>query len=530
VSVATAHNERGSPSRLDWLEVAPVPDLLVRAAASWPSSAALIFPNSRQTYSELKDASFSYARSLLRLGVARGERVAIFMPNCPAGVAAFLGCTLIGSPAVLINARFKSHELEHVLSDSGAVLVLTCERIREYTDFEVVVTEALVAGTSSVRDVVVLGRDAFEQADADVDAIRETVRLRDEALMLYTSGTTAAPKGCPLTHESIVRRAMAAAERWELTSADRFWNPLPLYHIGGVFPFIAMLSLGARFVSQAHFVPEEALELLAAEEVTFAYPTFPAITRNLIAHPDFARTDVSSVRLVLDTGSPDGLAETESRFPNATVITLYGMTEAGGGVAFSHLDDPPEKRLSSAGRPLRGTEVRIVEPGTDADVPAGRRGEILVRSPGVFDGYHNAPEATAATLREGWLRTGDLGVLDEDGRLTYVGRLKEMLKVGGENVAAAEIEAYLATHPAVKIAQVVGVPDAKYHEVAAAFVELVAGFDIDEEEIVGYCKGRIASFKVPRYVRFVKEWPMSASKIQKYRLRDAFCAELELDP
>jgi acyl-CoA synthetase (AMP-forming)/AMP-acid ligase II len=508
-----------------WVATSSVADVLVRAASLWPETEALVFPGSRQTFAEVLDAAVRLAQGLRGLGIQRGERVGIFMVNSPDAVAAFFACSLLGSPAVMINARFKSHELQHVLTDSGTVAVLTCKRIADHTDFEAVVAEAR---PPSVRDVVVVGRDRLEPTDEDVQAVRETLRLRDEVLMLYTSGTTAAPKGCPLTNESVVRTAGAAAERWQLTNADRFWNPLPLYHIGGVFPLVAMFLAGARFVSQAHFVPEEALGLLTAEEITFAYPTFPAITRNLVGHPDFAMTDVSSVRLILDTGPPEGLADTESHFPNGSVITLYGMTEAGGGVAFSDLDDPPEKRLSTAGRPLRGTEVRIVEPGSEADLPAGRPGEILVRSPGVFDGYHNAPDATAAALRDGWLHTGDLGVLDEDGRLTYIARLKDMLKVGGENVAAAEIEAYLATHPAVKIAQVVGVPDPRYEEVPAAFIELREGHDLDEEAVVAFCKGRIASFKIPRHVRFVTAWPMSASKIQKFPLRDSLLAELGL--
>jgi fatty-acyl-CoA synthase len=246
-----------------------------------------------------------------------------------------------------------------------------------------------------------------------------------------------------------------------------------------------------------------------------------------VNHPDFARFDLSAIRLVLDTGSPEALAETQARLPGAAVITLYGMTEAGGGVAFSHPDEPPQTRLTTAGRPVRGTEVRIVEPGTDDDLPAGERGEIVVRSPGVFAGYHRAPEATSAVLRDGWLHTGDLGVLDDEGRLTYIARLKDMLKVGGENVAAAEVEAYLGTHPAVKIAQVVGVPDDRYEEVPAAFIELHSGCELDEDAIIRYCKGRIASFKIPRHVRFVTSWPMSASKIQKYLLRRSILAELE---
>ena len=249
----------------------------------------------------------------------------------------------------------------------------------------------------------------------------------------------------------------------------------------------------------------------------------------MIHPPNFDRTDLSSVRLVNDTGPPETLRMVQARFPHAPVVTLFGMTETSGGVSWSAPDDPLEKRMTTGGLPLRATEVRIVDPETDEEVPAGERGEITVRSPGLFERYHNDPEKTAYAMRGGWFHTGDLGKVDEDGRVSFLGRLKDMLKVGGENVAALEIEAYLATHPAVKIAQVVGVPDQKYLEVPAAFVELAEGASVNEEELIEFCRGKIASFKIPRYVRFVSEWPMGASKIQKFRLREELLTELGLD-
>jgi acyl-CoA synthetase (AMP-forming)/AMP-acid ligase II len=206
------------------------------------------------------------------------------------------------------------------------------------------------------------------------------------------------------------------------------------------------------------------------------------------------------------------------------------MTETSGGVTWGAPTDDEETRITTGGHPLAGTEVRVVDPETDEDLPPGTPGEILVRGPGLFERYHNDPEKTAEAMRGGWFHTGDRGRLDAEGRLTFMGRLKDVLKVGGENVGALEIEAFLGTHPAVKIAAVVGVPDARYDEVPAAFVELVQGERLAEEELVAFCAGRIASFKVPRHVRFVTadEWPMSASKIQKYRLRDRLLAELGL--
>jgi acyl-CoA synthetase (AMP-forming)/AMP-acid ligase II len=318
---------------------------------------------------------------------------------------------------------------------------------------------------------------------------------------------------------------MAAAERWELTSDERFWNPLPMFHMGGVFPLLAHMHVGATVVTMTHFEPGLALRQLEEERITFAYPTFPVITQALIHHPDFDRTDLGAVRLVNDTGPPETLRAVQERFAPAPVVTLFGMTEACGGVSWSAPGDPHEKRMTTGGLPLRGVDVRIVDPGPDEELPAGERGEITYRSPGLFERYHNDPELTADSMRGGWFHSGDLGTVDTDGRLTFIGRLKDMLKVGGENVAAVEIEAYLGTHPGVLIAQVVGIPDERYGEVPAAFVELAPGHDASEEELIEYCRGRIARFKVPRHVRFVTEWPMSASKVQKFRLRDQLLEE-----
>ena len=376
-----------------------------------------------------------------------------------------------------------------------------------------------------------LDRRAFLAAGAgvpvaEVHRARRRVRLRDEAMLMYTSGTTTNPKGCVLTHEALVRTGVGAAERWELVHDERFWNPLPMFHMGQVFPLLAHMHVGATLVTSSYFDAAEALRLIEAERITFAYPTFPAITQDLIRHPEFERTDRSTIRLVNDTGPPETLREVQARFAPAPVVTLFGMTETCGGVSWSAPGDPYEKRMTTGGLPLRGVDVRISDPETGEEMAAGERGEITVRSPGLFERYHNDPEKTADAMRGGWFHTGDLGRVDEDGRLTFLGRLKDMLKVGGENVAALEIEAYLATHPAVKIAQVVGVPDPRYQEVPAAFVELTDGADASEEELIEYCSGQIARFKIPRYVRFVTEWPMSASKVQKFRLREELLEEL----
>ena len=523
----------------EWVEVSTIGDLLVRAATRWPHKEAVVFPERRRTYPELLAGAELAARGLLGLGVRPGERVGIHMANCFDFLDLELGCTLIGASVVPLNVRFRAHELSYVLQDSELVVVATNDLIDHHVDLAAILAEAAAEHPAGPLRLLALGgrapdgfigRADFEACAAvvpveAVHAARNRVRLRHEAMMMYTSGTTANPKGCVLTHEALVRTGMAAAERWELTSDERFWNPLPMFHMGGVFPLLAHMHVGATVVTMTHFEPDLALRQLEKERITFAYPTFPVITQALIHHPDFDRTDLSAVRLVNDTGPPETLRAVQERFAPAPVVTLFGMTEACGGVSWSAPGDPHEKRMTTGGLPLRGVDVRIVDPETDEELPVGERGEITYRSPGLFECYHNDPEMTADSMRGGWFHSGDLGTVDADGRLTFSGRLKDMLKVGGENVAAVEIEAYLGTHPAVLIAQVVGIPDERYGEVPAAFVELAPGHDAGEEELIEYCRGRIARFKVPRHIRFVTEWPMSASKVQKFRLRDQLLEE-----
>jgi fatty-acyl-CoA synthase len=352
-------------------------------------------------------------------------------------------------------------------------------------------------------------------ADEEVLRRSRTVRIRDVLAMLYTSGTTANPKGCLLTHEAIVRDWIVAADRIGLTPEDGFWSPCPMFHMAGTGPMISAFSRAARFLTMTHFDATEALELIEKERAAF-----PTSAMGLLRHPDYDADRVRSARWIMNVAPPETLRLMQSLIPNAIQVSAYGLTEATGTVCLGRPQDSPEQREVS-GPPLEGVELRTIDPETGVDRGPGEPGEILIRGFNTFEGYYRDPEKTAATLDdEGWVRTGDLGSLDEDGRLTYVGRVKDMLKVGGENVAPSEIEAHLGTHPAVKLAQVVGRPDEHYGEVPVAFVELTDGARVDADELIAFCRGEIASFKIPREVRFVTEWPMSATKIQKYRLRE----------
>jgi fatty-acyl-CoA synthase len=292
------------------------------------------------------------------------------------------------------------------------------------------------------------------------------------------------------------------------------WAPCPLFHLGAIGPMLACASARAAFLSDTFFEPARALALITAERATHLYPAYPPITQALLAAPCFAEADLSSARAMLNVAPPDTLKAMQAALPQAIQVSLYGSTEGGGAITYNSLGEDLETRTTTCGLPLPGCEVRI-----------GADGEILVRSFGLFEGYLNDAEKTAAAFdADGWYRTGDRGELDADGRLKFLGRLKDMLKVGGENVATAEVEAVLMTHPAVLLAAVIGVPDERLEEVPAAFVELRAGARATPEELAAHCEGRLARFKVPRHVRLVTDWPMSATKIQKGVLREQFLA------
>jgi acyl-CoA synthetase (AMP-forming)/AMP-acid ligase II len=528
------------PTIPEYVEVTSFGDVLARGAARWPDKDALVMPGVRRTYAELYAGARRSARSLLGLGIRPGERIGLLMPNCLDFAETMFGAALVGIPVLTINARFKTRELTHILREADVVALITTDLIADFVDFAALVAESTEELPPLLRHRVLLGstspagyvdRDAYAAAadtvtEADVDEAKRIVALRDELLMMYTSGTTSTPKGCPFTHEAVVQCAAAITERFLLDETDVFWDPLPMYHMAGLELMLANFIGGATFLSQLHWDPGDGLRLMREEGATWIYPTFPTFVQDLVHHPDFARTDLSGVRALCALGTTESLRAVQDLFPQAALVSAYGITEGGGCVSFGRLDDPVEARISTGGPPLRCTQVKIVDLDTGEDLPTGEVGGIRVRGSACAEGYHKDPEKTAAVWESGWLDTGDLGRMDSEGRVTWVGRSKDMLKVGGENVAALEIEDFLGTHPAVKLAQVVSVPDERYTEIPAAFVELSPGATASEDDLIAYCSGQISSFKVPRHVRFVTEWPMSATKIQKFRLRDRLLDEL----
>ena len=525
-------------------------DLLLGAAERFPDSDALIFPDRRTTYGELADRACERAQSLMGLGVQPGDHVGILMLNCPEFIELLFGIALAGGVAVPVNARYKADELAYVIDNADLAAIVTSSLKSEYVDFAALIGDALPGLADApnpqnlelepaplLRFVTRIGADtppgfvphaafvaaAAGRTRAEVDERRRAVASTSAAIMMYTSGTTANPKGCPLAHGKLVRNGRRMnRERYFLDTADRFWAPLPMFHMAAILPLLCCFDAGCALLSAHHVDAASALAMMEREGVTVAFPAFPTVTNDLISHPRFATTDLGRLRRINNVAPTEVLRRFQAAFPQAVQTGAYGMTEICGVVAFNHPDEDLETRLTTCGKPMSGAEVRIVDIDTLETLPAGRRGEIWVRGDAVFDGYYKSPEKNAESFRDGWFRTGDLCSVDEQGRIAYHGRLKDMLKVGGENVASVEIESCLATHPAVKLAQVIGVPDERLLEVAAAFIELEAGADSTAEQIIDYCKGRIASFKVPRHVRFVSEWPMSSTKVQKFKLRELF--------
>jgi fatty-acyl-CoA synthase len=533
-------------------------DLLRRQSSARPDAEAVVFPSERVSFAELDARAELLARSLLALGVRPLDNVAVMLPNCVDYAVAIFGITMIGARVVPVNLRFKETELINLLADSDSVVLLAAGPSESTAAGDLAPAEAVarvfpqlrkqdpwrieLASVPRLRSVVCLVganvQGALTRADFDgartsvagdaVAATRSSYGTHDLSMIMFTSGTTARPKGAMITHEAVVRQAHCIAdEGYRITERDRFWTPLPMFHTGGMMSMLACIAAGATYFHVGLFSAETALDQLERERITVAMPTFPPLWLPVLEHPRFDSADLRELRLIQLTSVPEQGRIMQARFPQAKNILCTGMTESTSYFTFSRPEDPEEIRLGSCGYILPTVQVKIVDPQTGVEMPAGSTGEAYLKGVGCFVGYYNAPEVNAEVFTsDGWFRTGDLGVFDAAGRYEFVGRIKDMLKVGGENVAAAEVEDYLMHHPSVRMVQVVAAPDRRYIEVPVAFIELNAGTEATEQEIIEFCLGKIATFKVPRYVRFITEWPMSGTKIQKYKLREAIAAEL----
>ena len=508
----------------------------------------------------MNGAARCWAKALIAQGVQPGDNVGILLSTRPEFMEILFGIAMAGAVCVPINARYQPGELTFLVKDADLVSLVTTGRVADSLDFG----ERLLAALPSLADhdgtnilalaeapklksiicvddpcpgsllpcAAALARGT-DVPDAAVDARIDAVDPQSTGLILYTSGTTANPKGCMIRHRSIIGNGRNLGKRYAIGAGDRFWSPLPIFHIAGILPMVAIVDAGGAYLTIPTFDAGIALRMLEREKATHAYPCFVTVMQDLIAHPDFATTDLSSVRLMNANFAvqPDAIRDAMSNaMPHTIMVGTYGLTEGSGTICTSRITDSWEARGWRLGVPLDDWEVRIISVDTGLPCPIGEQGEIVARGPNMLAGYYNDPAKTTEVIdAEGWFHTGDIGSLDGEGQIMFHGRTKDMMKVGGENVAAAEIEAVLHAHPAVKLAQVTGIPHARYVEVPAAFVELQHGRTATERELIDHCTGKLASFKLPRHVRFVERWPMSTSKIQKFRLRDMLVAELQGD-
>ena len=481
-------------------------------AAQRPGAEALVTATARLTYAELLQRARDAAGGLHALGLRKGERVALLMGNDEHWITLFYGAALLGAVSVPVNTRFKARELEYCLRQTECRALLYAPRLLD-NDYEAMLREirpSLPKLAHAVR--------AGELRAAPY--VPSAVAPEDLLLLQFTSGTTAYPKAVMLTHDNMLRNAWAAGARIGVQAADRYFNCRPLFHVGGsTLSALACLVHGACLVTLPSFEPGAALEMMERERCTLTSGN-DTIFQMLMGHADFPKR-----KLVLRGGWAAAGPETMRRIIHAMgaryICAAYGLSEASPNVAMSDWRDPEELRVQGLATPLEGLQLRTVD------------GEIQVRGWSVMRGYWNDPEATARAFTEdGYLRTGDLGELHPGGRLRMVGRLKEVFRVGGENVAPAEVEEVLLGHPAVQSAQVVGVPDARLGEVPCAYVTLMDGAHAGEEELLAWCKSRSANFRVPRYLRIVENFEaigMTASgKVQKTKLREHAINEFNL--
>jgi fatty-acyl-CoA synthase len=493
----------------------------------------------RATYDELWDQTTRLARALLASGVRQGDRVGIWSPNRFEWVITQFAAARIGAILVNINPAYKTAELQYALTQSGVSLLIHASAFRS-NDYGSIV-RAVCSHCPELRETIVIDTgwsDLLERASRVSEGEltdRESGLQFDDAINIqYTSGTTGFPKGATLSHHNILNNGYLVGEMIKYTEQDRVCIPVPFYHcFGMVMGNLACSSHGACMVIPAEaFDPLATLETIAAERCTSLYGV-PTMFIAQLSHPRFSEFDLSSLRTGIMAGSPcpvEVMKQVQSSMHIPEVTICYGMTETSPVSTQSSWDDPLERRVSTVGRVHPHVEIKIVDSETGAIVPRGVPGELCTRGYSVMLGYWGNEEATREAIdAAGWMHTGDLATADAEGYVNIVGRIKDMIIRGGENVYPREVEEYLYTHPAVLDVQVIGVPSEKYGEEVMAWVKRRPGATTSGEELAAFCRGRIATFKIPAYWKFVDEFPTTVTgKIQKFKMRELAVAELGL--
>jgi len=538
-------------------------DYLDRRAQELPTQEAIVYScypefgaalNIRWTYQEYRQRANAVARGLLALGLGKGDHIAVLAANLPEWPLLMMAAAKAGLVLVTVNPVLREAEIEYVLKQGDVQVLFFQARMRDY-DHLATVQSLITPGPHNgevtserlpiLRHVSLLGtppagfgeqegwRPAlFDEVIAAGTPIsgpalaerQASVRALDPAMLLYTSGTTGAPKGAMLSHRGVLNNALLMVQRWGLQPADRYCTPMPFFHVGGcVFAILATLCADGVLHPLVAFDPKKFLQITGREHCTFT-GAVPTMLLAMMQHPDFETFNLSSLKLVATGGAPVPvvLMEQVHERIGADVSIVFAQTEASAVITMTRPDDPFERKATTVGVPLPHAEVKIIDPATGQVMPCGEWGEICCRGYQVMAGYYKMPEKTAEAIdQDGWLHTGDLATMDASGHVNIVGRVKDMVIRGGENLFPAEIEEVLLRHPRIANVQVVGVPDAFFGEELLAVVVPKAGEHLTEQEVRDYCKGQISHQKVPRYVQFVESYPMTASdKVQKFVLRE----------
>ncbi|MGI5876774.1 MAG: AMP-binding protein [Dethiobacteria bacterium] len=536
-------------------------ELIDRRAEEYGDKEALVYVSPIEkswSYTAFRDICNSVAKSLIRLGVKKGDKVSMWGTNVPEWIFTFGGTVKIGGILVTVNTNYRSFELEYILKESDSTTLVLIDEFKGNNYLEalyavipelrnckpgqlkskklpflkniVFIGEEKHPGAFTWKEFLELGRDV---SDEELDKYQKAVEPHDVFNMQYTSGTTGFPKGVMLTHHNVINNGWYVGEAQNYTDAERVCIPVPFFHCFGLTMSItACVTHGATLLPVVYYDPTWVLETVSKGRAT-ACQGVPTMWIGVLEHPDFDKYDLRHLRTGIMAGSPCPIEimkrVTERMAPEVTIS--YGLTESSPVMTKTRPNDPLERRVSTVGRSLPHVEIEIRDPETGQEVPRGTIGEICCRGYLTMKGYYKMEEASEEAFYEDkFLRSGDLGTMDEEGYVNVTGRLKDMIIRGGENIYPREIEEFLYQHEKVMDVQVVGVPSLKYGEETAAFIKLRQGQEATEEEIKEFCEGKIARYKIPKYVLFVEEYPMTASgKIQKYVLREMAIKELGLE-
>jgi len=542
-------------------------DLLDQRAAELPDKEALVYHypefglELRMNYRQYRDTVNQLAKGLMALGIEKGDHVAVWATNVPEWVFLEMAVSKIGGVLVTINTNYRAAEIEYALRQGDIKALFMIEDLRGYSYLDAVYSIAPELKSLSdplnqelnseklprLKRVVLFGKEAkpgvllYSQitaladqiSDGELKARQASVGVHDVVQMQYTSGTTGFPKAVMLTHYSLVNQSHIACARGALTADERYVTSMPYFHIAGSLgAIIYSLYLGCTLIPLIAFDPLKQLELFEKEKGTFTFAV-PTMLVAMLNHPRFAEFDLSSLKNIFTGATPVPviLMEQIKERIGADCSIVFGMTETTGAVTQSFYTDSFEMKSATVGLTIPHTEIKIVNPATGETCQCGQSGELWTRGYANMVGYYNMPDKTAETLdADGWLHSGDLAVMRADGYINIVGRVKDMIIRGGENIYPAEIEAFLMRHPKIAEAQIVGIPDAFMGEEVCALIRLKPGEAASEDELREHCKANIARHKVPKFFRFIEAFPLTASgKVQKFVLRDQLIKEMGLE-